>query len=294
MFISSQSVQYTFSSANPPAAAIKSGETIRLETLDCFSNRLRSGVWQPTLPQFENPATGPVFVEGAHPGDMLRVEVLDIRLADFGVVESVRGSGCLGAHIRQNAARLVPVRDGMAWLSDTLRVPLRPMIGVLGVAAPTGAPLTLLPGPYGGNMDCTRITTGSTVFLPVFAEGALLAAGDLHAAMGDGEVGVSGLEIPGEVTLRVSLVEGWQARYPVVCSGNRVYTLASSRSLDTACEMATEQMYQLLTASGGMSPEDAVPLMTLAADLHVCQIVNALRTAAMSIDRAYLNIPALP
>lgn len=290
MFISAQSVQCTFSSAHAPAAVIQSGDVIQLETLDCFSNRLRSGVWQPTPREVENPATGPVFVEGAHPGCMLRVEVLEIHLEDFGVVESVQGSGCLGSHIRQNTARIVPIRDGSAWLSETLRPPLRPMIGVLGVAPASGAPMTLLPGPHGGNLDCTRITTGSTVFLPVFTEGALLSAGDLHAAMGDGEVGVSGLEIPGTVTLRVSVEDRWQAAFPVVCCENRVYAAASAQTLDEACELASEQMYQLLTTAGGLSPEDAVALMTIAADLHVCQIVNPLKTAAMSISKEYLPL----
>lgn len=291
VFVSAQSVQYTFSGAHTPAAVIRSGDTVRLETLDCFSNRLRSGVWQPTPREVENPATGPVFVEGAHPGSMLRVDVLDIHLEAFGVVESVAGSGCLGAHVRRNTARAVPMRDGCAYLTETLNIPVRPMIGVLGVAPASGAPMTMLPGPHGGNMDCTRITVGSTVFLPVFAEGALLAAGDLHAAMGDGEIGVSGLEIPGEVTLRLTAEDRFQLPFPVVIQGENIYAVASAPSLDDACEQAAGNLFRLICEAGGISEEDAVPLLTLAGDLHVCQIVNPLKTACMSLDLKYLNLP---
>lgn len=291
MFLSAQSVQYTFSGAHPPAIRVKNGDTVRLETQDCFSNRLLSGVWEPTPIELEDPVTGPVFVKGAHPGTMLRIEVTDIHFPEFGIVESVRGSGCLGPHIQQNTARIVPIQGNMACLSDTLRVPLQPMIGVLGVAPASGERMTMLPGEHGGNMDCTRITIGSTVFLPVFVEGALLAAGDLHAAMGDGEVGVSGLEVSGEVTLRVSVVDDWHMPFPVVCHQDRVYVVASAETMDEACALAAEQMYQLLITLGGLRPDDAVALTTIAADLHVCQIVNPLKTAAMSISQTYLNLP---
>lgn len=281
-------VHCTFSAEHPPAAVIPSGGTICLETRDCFSNRLRDGVWRRVPRTEENPATGPVFVEGAHPGSMLRVEILEIRLADFGVVEHGRDSGCLGSHIRENRVRLVPLREGRAWITETLSVPLRPMVGVLGTAPAEGAPMTMLPGPHGGNLDCTRITAGSTVCLPVSVEGALVSAGDLHAAMGDGEVGVTGLEIPGAVTLRLTAEDHWYASCPVVCCENRVYALSSAKTLDQACRDAAEQLHRLLVTLAGLDPEDAAALLTLAGDLSVCQICNPLVTAAMSVPGEYL------
>ena len=273
----------TFSTKHRPVATVQSGAVVRLETMDCFSDRLRTGIWAPTQQTDENPATGPVYVRGVHPGMMLRIDVLGIDLWEYGVIESVPGSGPLGKHVEKARARLVPIRDGEAFLSEELRVPLAPMIGVLGVAPAEGEPMTMLPGNHGGNMDCTRICVGSTVYLPVFVEGALLAAGDLHAVMGDGEIGVSGLEIPGSVTLRLSAEDRFYLPFPVVLNADRVYAVASAETLDQSCEQAAENLYQFIVQVGGIPAADAVALMTIAADLHVCQMVNQLRTACMSI-----------
>lgn len=278
---------HTFSAKHVPVLQIESGEIVQLEVMDCFSNRLRSGVWSPTGPEDENPATGPVYVRGARPGHMLRVDVLSIDVLDYGVIESVPGSGCLGQYVEKARARLVPVKNGEAILSDTLRVPVSPMIGVLGVAPAEGEPMTMLPGDHGGNMDCTRIGIGSTVYLPIFVEGALLAAGDLHAAMGDGEIGVSGLEIPGSVTLRLSVEERFYVPFPVVFNQGRGYAVASAVSLDQACEQAAKNLYQFAVQVGGVPVADVIPLMTIAADMHVCQMVNQLRTACMSLPLEY-------
>ena len=218
---------------------------------------------------------------------MLRVDILDIDLWEYGVIESVPGSGCLGQYIVKERARLVPIRDGEAILSEDLRIPVTPMIGVLGVAPETGETMTVLPGNHGGNMDCTRIGIGSTIYLPVFVEGALLAVGDIHAAMGDGEIGVSGLEVPGSVTLRLSVENQFYVPFPMVFHEGRGHAVASAETLDQACEQAAKNLYHFIVHVGGVPSADAVALMTIAADMHVCQMVNQLRTACMSIPAKY-------
>lgn len=287
IYVPSNATIQTFSAKHIPTATVESGGVVRLETKDCFSNHLRTGIWFPTREEDENPATGPVYVKGARPGMMLRIDVLEINLWEYGVIESVPKRGPLGKHIKTAQARLVPIQNGEAHLSKELRIPLQPMIGVLGVAPAEGDPMTMLPGNHGGNMDCTRIGIGSTVYLPVFVEGALLAAGDLHAVMGDGEIGVSGLEIPGSVTLRLTLENRFYVPFPVVFNEDRVYAVASAETLDESCEKASENLYQFIVQVGGVPVEDAVALMTIAADLHVCQMVNQLRTACMSIPFKY-------
>ena len=124
--------------------------------------------------------------------------------------------------IRETVVRPVPLRDGHAIFSDTIAIPLRPMIGVLGVA-PYGDPVaTFWPGRHGGNLDCRLVTTGNTLYLPVAAPGALLGIGDLHAAMGDGEIMLSGVEAAGEVTLRAEIVPSWPFTGPWVETPERL------------------------------------------------------------------------
>jgi len=291
--ISREHAIYTFSADYRPVLEIQNGDVVCLETQDCFSGNLSSGVWRFTDPIWENPATGPVWVKGAHPGAMLRIEVLEIELAEFGVVESVVGRGCLGQYIRKNCARVVPICSQKALLSETLQIPLAPMIGVLGVAPAEGAPKTMLPGDHGGNMDCARIGPGSVVYLPVFTEGALLAAGDLHGAMGDGEIGVSGLEVAGKITLRLTAVDSLYLPFPLVFSNGRVHAVASARSLDDACAKAAQRLYQFLAQTGCIPEEDITALMTLAANVEVCQMVNELRTACMSLSTDYFHMDLL-
>jgi amidase len=274
---------------NAPAAYVKDGETVIFETLDCFGGQLTSedqkmgGLdWSDI-----NPATGPLYVEGAKAGDVLKVEILTIELADHGVMIHSAGERVTGLSATGEVTKILPIENGCARFNDKLSFPLQPMIGVIGTApAGEGIP-TGTPGAHGGNMDCTRIGAGTTLYLPVNVDGALLAMGDMHAVMGDGEIGVSGLEIPGSVTLRLTVENRFYVPFPVVFNEDRVYAVASAETLDESCEKASENLYQFIVQVGGVPVEDAVALMTIAADLHVCQMVNQLRTACMSIPFKY-------
>lgn len=285
--LSADNVIYSMSRENLPAARVTSGETVCFETLDCYSGQIRSSqpCWQEMDWSRINPATGPLFVEGAQPGDLLKVEILDIQVNSEGVMADGPGKGITGQALAERTARLFPVQEGMIHFSDTLRFPARPMIGVIGTAPGETDIDTGTPGPHGGNMDCSRITAGATLYLPVCVEGGLLALGDLHARMGDGEVAVCGLEIGGRVTVRVSVVKGSDLPTPFLVNGDIAAAIHSEKTLEQASEGAAMAMHRFLTQALGMNPHDAGMLLSIVGELRICQVVDPLMTCRMEIPK---------
>lgn len=283
--IKSDQVIFNMSAENRPVARVKSGDTVTFETLDCFSCQIKDE--GQALQQLDwnaiNPATGPVYVEEAQPGDILKVEILDISIADFGVMAVIPGAGALGDIISTEQTKLIPIRDGKAIFNDKLQLPIKPMIGVIGTApkgeaVPTGTPMG-----HGGNMDCKRIVQGASLYLPVNVPGALLALGDLHAVMADGEIVVTGLEIAGEVTVKVSVLKDITLPLPLLVEGDELITIASAETLDEAALLATKNMHSLLTNHLHMEVNEAGMLLSLVGELKICQIVDPLKTARMEL-----------
>ena len=271
-----------------PVARIAPGTTISLETADCFSDQVQGpddvgrGIDWGTV----NPATGPVHVEGAQPGDVLAVRIEKILVSDHGVMCTGGGWGVLGDRIGELAWRFLTIRDGEARWEGGPGFPIKPMIGVIGVA-PAGDDVPCgTPGPHGGNMDTRLIGEGATIYLPVQVPGALLAAGDLHAAMGDGEVAVTGVEVAGEVTLHVDLRKDLTLTDPVLENDEMVATIASAETLDAAAKMATDAMADLLHSRLGIDLADAVMLMSAVGHLRVSQMVDPLRTARFEMPKS--------
>src|SRR4051794_6044849 len=174
-----------FRADHAPQARVASGSTIRFETGDIAYERLANGEALEAIGlETFNRVTGPVFVEGAEPGDALRIEILDIEIHRSWSVW-LPGFGALGRYTEETRARQIPLEDGCAVISDRLRVPVEPMIGCIGLAPETGVGSTFMPAyHWGGNMDLREMSRGTTVDLPVEAPGALLSIGDHHAAMG--------------------------------------------------------------------------------------------------------------
>lgn len=270
---------------NPPAAYAKSGDTVRFEALDCFGCQIRDE--HQLLGELDwsniNPATGPLFIEDAHPGDILKVEILTIELDDHGVMIDGPGKGITGRAVTEETTKLFPVAEGQITFNNKLRFPIAPMIGVIGTA-PAGTGIdTGTPGPHGGNMDCTRIGAGATLYLPVNVEGALLAMGDLHAKMGDGEVEVCGVEIAGAVTVRVSVVKNHRLPTPFLVDREIAAAIFSARTLDDASVGATMAMHEFLTTELKMNEHEAGMLLSVAGNLRICQIVDPEKTCRMEI-----------
>jgi amidase len=281
---------FAFGGDAEPALSIPAGTRLRLETADCFDDQVL--VEGDVLSAIDwdriNPATGPVYVEGAHPGDVVSVLIESIDIGHQGVMAVAPGFGVLGDEFPEQVHRIVPIEDGAARIADGVVVPLRPMIGVIGVA-PAGAPeSTASPGAHGGNMDTRLIGAGAVVYLPVAREGALFAAGDLHAAMGDGEICGTGVEVSGSITLRLDVRSDLQIEEPVLETLDLVATIASAATLDAAAEAATRHMAALLTQRLGISLEVATMLMSAGGDLQISQIVDPLRTARFTLPKAII------
>ena len=209
---------YAFSKDNPPCYTARPGEVMVFKSLDCFSGRLTDETVTMRDMDFSynitNPAAGPVYVEGAEVGDVLVVDIYDIQVADEGTIATDDHCGPLfeGTEYR---TKKIKIEDGMADFNG-VRFPINPMIGVIGTA-PTGDDvIDGYVGTHGGNMDNHLITKGTRLYFPVRVPGALLQMGDVHAAMGDGELCGTGIEIAAEITVRVSVLKNFELHWPVL------------------------------------------------------------------------------
>ena len=266
---------------------VKQGEVIVFETNDCFNNQITDENYVLDALDWEhiNPATGPVYIEGAEKGDVLKVEILDIELAEEGTMCCLPENGVLGGDITQSQVKKIPVKDGKA-VFNQFRLPLNPMIGVIGVA-PEGEPVACgTPGRHGGNMDNTKIAKGATLYLPVFRDGAYFGCGDVHACMGDGEIMVSGVEIPARISLRFTVVNGVSIDNPRLEDKDFIYTIASDADLEKAVYTATKDMCDILCKNLGYTLNEAGMLMSARANLQFCQVVDPERTVRMAVPKS--------
>ena len=193
--------------------------------------------------------------------------------------------------VSEALTKIIEIKDDFAIFSDEIKIPIRPMIGVIGVATrkEDGLIATDTPFRHGGNMDTTDITQGTTLYLPVAVDGAMLALGDLHAVMGDGEVCVTGLEIPGRVTLEVNLIKNKEISWPILETRDSIQVIASDSDLEKAARLALEEMIRILERAKGLSFEEAYILSSLAVDMKISQLVNPKKTARTAISKDILN-----
>lgn len=285
-------VLYAMSSENPPALRVHSGDTVVIDTVDCFENQITSEKQKLDAIDWEhiNPATGPIAVEEAEPGDCLAVYVQQIVPAKTGVMATGKGMGVLGDELDHNVIRIVQLhREEGTFQLFGRRYPLNPMIGVIGVAPKTGAIPCGTPGDHGGNMDCKRIKEDTILLLPVSVPGALFALGDLHAAMGDGEVAVCGVEIAGTVTVKLKVLKGYALAGPMAVDEKQVMTIASAASLDESATLATKRMAHWVSDQTGLSVSDALLLLSAKGELHICQVVDPLKTVRMEFPKSWLE-----
>lgn len=291
--LSDEQVFFAFSADNGPALHIASGDTVRIRTKDCFGNQLQTP--DDSIDQLDwdniNPATGPLFVEGAHPGDVLKVELLKIEVDRQSALCTGQDEGTLGDLFHDGLHSILkPVEDGMLLWGDGIALECAPMIGVIGVAPADGESINCgTPGRHGGNMDNTMVSEGATIYFPLEAEGALFGCGDLHAVMGDGEIGVSGAEIAGYVTARLTVLDSLSITNPVLENAGYLSTIASAPTFDEAADQAVHDMVDLLEGHlQGIDTPDLVMLLSLCADVQVCQIVDPLRTARFVVPKKVL------
>lgn len=267
---------YAFSAATPPVATIRPGDTLVLETFDASTGRIRTREDVHTYVRVRdlrrvNPAAGPIYVEGAAPGDALVVDILSIRLEPQGFVRTSTGAGVLQESIDAPQVVIVRVEDGGLVFGESVWLPARPMIGVIGTAPAEGVVYTAAPGPQGSNLDINAITTGSRVYLPVQVPGALLAIGDVHASMGDGEVSGTGVEINAEVTVRVDLEKGAAPARVWIETPEHWVATGNGPTLDAAVEVAVEELTRLAMRLFGLSRTEAFMLVSACGDVRIGQ-----------------------
>jgi acetamidase/formamidase len=279
----------------PPVLRIASGDTVRVETMVARGlERVRlAGVREDEIPQSlklvedsvkmrgpgAHPLTGPIFVEGAVPGDSLEIHIESIEfLHPWGVTAFLPGGGTLPDEFPYNGLKLVRIDEkaGTAQFDSGITLRLAPFFGSIGVAPPVlqGRISSTPPGPHGGNLDNKDLVVGSVLYLPVNVPGALLSIGDGHGLQADGEVTGTALETSLRGTFQIILRKGKRLSWPRAETPTHYITMGLSDDLDQASRLAVKEMVDFLVTEKGMTRDDAYLLCSLAADLHVTQTVD--------------------
>lgn len=262
---------YAFSKENAPVATATAGEILTFKTQDCFGQQITSEdqlVHELDLSK-ANPTAGPVYVEGAMPGDVLVVDILDIQVAEYGFACSIGGTGPL-ADQSEVRTKIISIEHGVASYND-MRWPIDPMIGVIGTAPAEGEIPCGFAGDHGGNMDSAIIRKGSKVYLPVRVAGGLLQIGDLHATMGDGEVSGTGIEVSGEVLARVSLIKEFELHWPVTETTDAWYVNATAPAYGDSLVAAANELGRLMEPVYGWDMTDIFIYLSLQGNVGVNQ-----------------------
>lgn len=288
--VSREHVIFEMNKDNEPVLTAVSGETVVFETQDCFSGEVQSEADTVSDIDFTtvNPATGPLYVSGAEVGDTLKVTINRIAVDNKGAVLTAPGLGLLSDGIGTEETAIAEVTD-TATLYKGYEIPLRKMVGVIGTA-PAGEGInTGTPDDHGGNLDTILLGEGATLYLPVNVEGALLAMGDLHSSMGDGEIMGSGLEVAGEIEVLVEVVKDSDLPLPFIETDELYVTLGSRETMEDASKVALHNMVEFLTAKTDMTFNHAGMFLSLAGDLKVSQAVNPNKTMRVEVRKDLLN-----
>jgi acetamidase/formamidase len=281
---------YVWDQSIEPAVEIESGETVLLHARDASDEQIRRDSTPDDISKIDfshvNPVSGPVFVKGARPGDVLAVEIVELRPGNWGWTAIIPGFGLLADDFTEPWLRIseVDASRGIVQFSENIALPLRPFPGTIGVApADPGQHPILPPTRWGGNLDTRHLTAGATLLLPVGAEGALLSLGDTHAAQGDGEVCGTAIESAMDVIVRVSVrrnltVTAPQLEIPsmegAASYGYHICTGVGPDLMEAARD-AVRAMVTYLGESQALGPEEAYALTSVACDLRIHEVVDA-------------------
>jgi acetamidase/formamidase len=284
-------VHYGWSADHPPTLSVASGTELIVETQDASGGQLGPGSTSRSVADLDfaliNPVCGPVFVEGAQPGDVLQVDILAATPGSYGWTALIPGFGLLAEQFPDPWLHVWEFEEGDAILTDSIRVPLQPFCGVLGVApAEPGVHSVIPPRRVGGNMDTRQLGPGSTLYLPIEVEGALFGVGDTHGAQGDGEVCGTAIEAAMTVALRLSLRRDLEIDAPEFDVARPLERLAAAAAgyhattgigpdLIGAARQSVERMIAYLEHRQDLSPEQAYALCSVAVDLRISELVDA-------------------
>ncbi len=301
-----QDYSYVFSPYREPVAHVKPGQRVVVHTEDAFESRINTTDDLPSqalaTAKFLNPQTGPIYVEGAEPGDTLAVRMENIEpKRDYAVSCYVPYFGGLtSTTLTRTLQEALPEKvyvwnlhkdEGRRYLVNEeigVRLPWEPFVGTIAVAPDLEAISALSPGPFGGNMDVPDVRPGNTVYLPVWNEGALFYTGDCHARQGQGELCGVALEITSRVTVAFEVIKGGGIEWPRIESEEKLMTVGSARPMEDAARIAYAELIGWLEDEHGFSRLDAYQLLTQAGGLYVGNMVDTTYSLVASIDKRYL------
>lgn len=291
---------YVFSRYLEPIAKVKPGEAVVIHTKDAFENRITSDSDVPSelLGDYLNPQTGPIWVEGAEPGDTLAVHILDIVPArDWAVSVHKPGFGGLTATAVTRMLHeplpekvfIYKLENGRLTANPRLSFPWRPFLGTIGTAPELEAVSALTPADHGGNMDVPDTKPGNIVYLPVRVPGAYFFTGDCHAGQGDGELCGVALEISAKVTLKFELIKGKAIRWPRIESKDELMVVGSARPMEDAARIAYAELIDWMIELG-WDKWEAYQALTQIGKLHVGNMVDTYYSLVAKIEKTYAYI----
>jgi len=262
---------YEMSADSAPVCEVDLGETLIVEVWDAFAGRHTLRRDEKDDEERANPATGPIYVRGIEPGDIVGIEIIDISPVGQGILSTASGW------------KLLDVDDDVAVYDDTLKIPFRPMMGVIGVAPAEGVLDGRTPGDQGGNMDTNDVCADSTICLTAQVSGGLLMVGDVHAYMGEGESNGMGIEVAADITLRIHKWDEKLSSLPFIVRADALISIASADTLDSAAWKAVEEMRKIVTLTLNINEDEARILVGVLGNVRVSQIVNPRKTARVEM-----------
>jgi amidase len=296
---------YVFNPYREPIARVRPGDRVTIQTEDAFESRITKKEDLPSralaTAKFLNPQTGPIYVEGAEPGDTLAVRIEGIEpTRDFAVSVLVPYFGGLtSTNFTRTLQEPLPER---VWIWDLVdggtnlvneelgvKLPWEPFLGTLAVAPDLEAITALSPGPFGGNMDVPDVRPGNTVYLPVWNSGALVYTGDCHARQGQGELCGVAMEITSRVTVVFEVIKDSAIEWPRIESDEAIMVVGSARPMEDAARIANTELVLWLEQEYGFDRWDAYQLLTQAGGLYVGNMVDTTYSLVASISRAHLG-----
>ena len=302
MRIGTESVHHAWDYSLPPVLEIEPGQRVELDLMNSSGGQLgpESTVADVAALDFArvNPVTGPIAVRGAQPGDAVTIRVVELAVDSWGWTACIPGFGLLADEFTDAHLAISSISNNEIALPFGPVLPAVPMIGTLGLALPEpGAHSLMPPSRHGGNLDIRHLTEGATITLPVGVPGALLSAGDAHAAMGDGEVCGTGIETSARTVLEIGLLPGAAPRFPILETapaanrpGPALATTGVGPDLMTAAKDATKAMIDEIVRRTGLAPVDAYLLASVSADLKISEIVDLPNwVVSMHVPLALLN-----
>lgn len=273
--VDKNNVNFSFSSNHAPKAYAGSGDMVKFCCKDCYSEQIIEDGYDFTKinMKLNNPATGPLYIKEAVPGDVLRVEIISIDLKSEGSMCARTGSGIYeieGCHCRR-----FPIVNDTIIFDNDIRIPIKPMIGVIGTSPKEEEISTQTPGEHGGNLDIKDLVVGSLLYLPVNVPGALLSMGDIHAVQGDGETVICAMEMSGDITIKVDVLKNRSdIPTPFIVTNEKYITTSADKSLDVCSKEAARKMHKFLQEHSNLSDAQSGLILSLAGNLRISQVVN--------------------